>query len=491
MCSGIQAKAGKCVKCSTCHNNAISTNGRVNSTSWAEEIALPAGCKTETDIEEICMGKFNITNADLITRVSECKELEAKKNLAVSHHKQVVALIPALQNLVDNDIPQKIDTLTKSIADLKADLYNRDVREHEIMVDELKPACQPVVDYMVNQGHGYPEWYLKVGGAHPTWEIVASLKTFVVGGRPDRGSYNYNDEINHWTKKVECGKQIEALTASNKITNIRRQEFEQYKKLKAEAEADLETRKKELEEAKALEPILRQKRETLETEWAGKKDACESDYTKFEVDRTTNMKTCVPTYYDSSCEKECVEIQKTRSEGCGIMEGTMPNDGFKRGGVSGGCLPPFASWVKGPFTYNSQTAQDKGIDIREEQVPQQCARYFEGQSPRHTQRILMRGSMAKQGRWWKWNTRYWILESGTSVRSAVLRYWDSDPNRNRGLKERTTKKIFIWDAKTVVNSGRNCFVLKHFYRNYKLCPSNKGSRNDWVRHLKASIKFPQ
>lgn len=439
------------------------------------------------------MGKFNITNATEIARVSECKELEAKKNLAVSHHKQVLALIPALETLIKDDIPKRIDTLTKSIADLKTELRARDLNEYDMMVGEqgVKKICQPVADYQMTSGHGYAEWFVKIGGAYPTWEIVASLKTFVVGGRPDRGSYNYNEEMNHWTNKVACGKQIDLLVASNKITNIKRQESEHYKKLLGEAEADLATRTKELEDAKAAEPGLRQKREALEAEWNDKKSACEADYTTLAVMKTDNMKTCVADYWDDSCESKCIEIQQNRKEGCGIMEGTMPNDGFKRGGISGGCLPPYPSWMKGPFTYNSKAAQDQGIDIQEEKIPQQCGRYFEEQAPRHTQRILMRGNMAKQGRWWKWNTRYWILESGTSVRSAVLRYWSSDPNGDKRLQERIAKKIFIWDAKRVVNSGKNCFVLKHFYRNYKLCPSNKGSRNDWVRHLQASIKFPQ
>jgi len=512
ICSGIETKAGKCVKCSTCHNNAISTNGRPNATSWAEEIALPS-CKTETEIEEVCLSNFSLNNADLIKRTDDCKELEAKKESAVSHHAQVEALIPALENLINNDIPRKIATLTNSIKDLSTELRARDELEYEMMMCRkardcplLQPLvsvtndCQAVVDYRAANGLGYPQWWSMVNPQPntDTYKIVAAMKTFVVGDRPDRSIYNYDKEINFWDDKVACGQARDALASSNGITNIKRQEKDHLIKLKRNAEAELETRKKQLEEAKLLEPILRKKKEDLEAEWNGTKVQCESDYKTIAKERPTLMSKCVPSYYGDSCEKKCIEIQNSRGEGCGIMEGAMPNDKTSRGGVTGGCLPPFASWVKAPFTYDrsrgdSESAKEFGIDIPEEQPWKQCSRYFDAQAPRHTQQILMRGSMAKQGRWWKWNTRFWILESGDAVRSAVLRYWEKDPASDRRTQERVTKKIFVWDAKSVSNSGRKCFKLNHFYRSYKLCPSDKSSstRDKWVRHLKASIKFPQ
>merc|ERR1712071_131035 len=49
--------------------------------------------------------------------------------------------------------------------------------------------------------------------------------------------------------------------------------------------------------------------------------------------RNAHMMVCPQRYYDQSCEKACVEIQRNGDHGCGVIEGSQYGDAFARGGV--------------------------------------------------------------------------------------------------------------------------------------------------------------
>jgi len=330
-------------------------------------------------------------------------------------------------------------------------------------------------------GTGYRPWWQQWNAypAQSTQEIVRKMRNFVVGDRPSPGQ---DDQMRYWQSKARCEVPIKTLRESSEKSSVLYQEYEQTQRLLKDAKDYLEKLEKDLEDNTKLEPILRREKEKQEKIWLPVENECKEKYTELKEKRDTHMREETPKYYDDSCEKDCIEKQKEFSLGCGLMEGATPTDPTSRGGVMNGCLPPYPSWIKRPFTYGAE----------EESAFNQCDRIFSSsQKPRHAQRILMRGTMRKQGRWWKWDSRFFILESGDSMRSAVLRYWEKDPGSNRNVEERVDKKIIMWDAKSVRSKGSYCFKIYHFYRTYYLCAGDKSgsTRNKWVRHLKASIRF--
>lgn len=248
-------------------------------------------------------------------------------------------------------------------------------------------------------------------------------------------------------------------------------------------------------------PDLKQKRDDEKLNWGPMEVRCEEAVEQYLLSLRSAMKTCVPDYYDSSCEKECIEIQETRpgGEGCGVVEGNMPNDITGRGGPAVNCVPPAMSFVKSAYTY--------GPDPPTESALQQCGRIFSKQQPLYAQKILKHGYLMKRGRNWKWRKHYFVLESGDHMRTGVLRYWqgDVDPSGDRGAVEQFHKSTLLWDAERVISQegshyrwkdGSACFSIVHFYRWIRLCvpgvyeDSEKASleRDDWVKKVESQLE---
>jgi len=122
---------------------------------------------------------------------------------------------------------------------------------------------------------------------------------------------------------------------------------------------------------------------------------------------------------------------------------------------------------------------------------------------------LKHGWLLKKGRsfWSKWEKRYFVLESGDAVRSAVLRYFTRNPtdlpfSQWKSI-EREDKSIILWDAKNtkakagfhyLFTDGTECFKIYHFYRDFRFCVpgSNDASedRDEWMNLVQDAIKFP-
>lgn len=419
--------------------------------------------------------------------MESCQEQEAALDSAVSHHEQVKALIPALERLINVEIPKRIDALEATKQEQFGELNARHQAEYELMSGPLEAECKKMVEHQVMHGYGgYPQWWNRWNDRPlPAREIVHMMQGFVVGDRPSRDHWDYENRMRYWTYQKKCGAEIDKLRESTETTSIKTQEYERTLGWIKDANDELAKRNDELKAAKDLEPILKEKRRVLQEAWDPVSAKCYSDYDTLAQIRPAFMKEQIPTYYEGSCEQECVEKQSGLM-GCGIIEGAMASDTevTARGGVTAGCLPPYPSWIKGPAEWGA----DAESDFR------QCSRIFnEGeQKPRHTQDLLVQGMLRKQGTWWTWQDRYFVLESGDQVRSAVMRYWSKDPKADRREPERVDKRIILWDAKSVAKSGDHCFKLYHFYRTYTFCAGDKSSatRDKWVAAIQASIIFP-
>jgi len=252
------------------------------------------------------------------------------------------------------------------------------------------------------------------------------------------------------------------------------------------------------------EPGLRQDLQEKEEEWFPEKDRCLDCYHTYWETLKPWMVSHVPTFYDRSCEKACLE-SSLADAGCGVMEGVMRGEIWSRdddanGGIDVVCSPPYASFLMTPVKYGASAETELEM----------CTRIFQnaGQRPRRPQQIVKKGLLWKRERlWMRWRTRYFVLESGDQVRSAQMRYWTKDPSEE-GAKQRGTKAIILWDAKTAYpvsgrsyrwSGGEQCFRIEHFYRTYHLCTQGSNytadydptvERDEWVNLIAPSITFP-
>merc|ERR1719171_1642451 len=229
-------------------------------------------------------------------------------------------------------------------------------------------------------------------------------------------------------------------------------------------------------------------KEAMDREWIPQKDGCFQTMDLYLHGRAAHVQRCAPPYYDRSCEKACIEQQHVHA-GCGVIEGSQPNDLPSLGGVAVTCSPPSASWLLG------HVKETKG---------DQCARITAWQ-PAHgqyAQQVIKAGWLWKKGNGWfsGWDKRYFVLESGDSVRSALMRYFDDVP-KSAVAKEKADKDIILWDAKGVrpdktpgkfSDTGAACFVIEHFYRDYHLCvvPADSAlgvdaDREEWMNLIRS------
>jgi len=250
---------------------------------------------------------------------------------------------------------------------------------------------------------------------------------------------------------------------------------------------------------------LSEAKERMAAEWLPQKNACNENAHAYETGRNLHVQDCAPRFYDQSCEKACIE--KTAKEaGCGVIEGSKPEDGLASGGLEVSCRPPQPSWILSPYTYGAQPNETD-----------QCERITANQKPWYAQKILKKGWLQKKGDSIfsgldgnTWDKRYFVLEGGDEVRSSVLRYFTKDPIRVAGFSQwkdiqREDKAIILWDAKGIQpgpvdnygwEDGSLCFQLEHFYRDYKLCVfSDDGSgksvsehRDEWMALLEQAVR---
>lgn len=281
-----------------------------------------------------------------------------------------------------------------------------------------------------------------------------------------------------------------------------------------DAEHDLAAAQQVLAEAQAAETANHQELVDRQQAWQAREAECTQLFQEYNDGKQRHLETCAPTFYDQSCEKACLDIQQSGEHGCGVIEGSEQGDAFNRGGVEAVCQPPAPSWVMRPW----QAIEEASSDATE-----QCARITQAQ-PQHDHRVtsvvkagwLMKGCTGTFA-WCNWKRRYFVLESGSEVRSASLRYFRDEPAE--GGDERYEKSVTMWDAssvgngedteRTVLRSAEACFQINHHYRGrrgsrypsgttYDLCVNGQDYayasneevqqlRDEWVAALSAAI----
>lgn len=308
----------------------------------------------------------------------------------------------------------------------------------------------------------------------------------------------YDQFVNDYHECNECkNAKSNFRRALNEMKSLER-EITSLHRRHASLNDELRTSKIELQTLRTEEPLLRTRLQEEESKWLPNEQRCRALYNQYKEEHHAWMRVEVPTFYNVSCEKACLE-SSLKDAGCGVMEGVMRGEIWTRGdadanaGLEVLCAPPSASFVMTPVKYGAKAETEQ----------QMCTRIFEnaGQRPRRPQQIVKKSLLWKRERLWRrWRTRYFVLESGDNVRSAIIRYWDKDPSEP-GAKERGTKAITLWDARGVKSEsgrgywwrgGEECFRLQHFYRDYVLCTTHNhnAERNQWVELIRPEIRFP-
>lgn len=330
---------------------------------------------------------------------------------------------------------------------------------------------------------GWPAWYGELEDNVPTATVLDAM-VFKCAPNPDKTN---NAAYQIYLSCRSCDGARTQLNTSYAHTVTTDEKLAQAKLDKAAVEQQLEQAKQQLKYWKEREAEIRKFKADQEANWLPQKSMCYSKYQEIEEVKKEHMRKCAPSYYDRSCEKVCIE---STQEGCGVVEGTRPISEFLHGGVRSTCKPPARSWINGPWTWES--------DI--EHPSKQCQRILDHQRVHYAQKTLISGWLSKQGRVNGWKKRYFALESGDEVRTAILRYWYADPRTDPKARERYSKSTIMWDAKNVKHksygwSDSNCLKIYHFYGKQRYCvPDSEGNakekRDSWVSLLKRAIRHP-
>merc|ERR1712018_415828 len=92
----------------------------------------------------------------------------------------------------------------------------------------------------------------------------------------------------------------------------------------------------------------------------------------------------------------------------------------------------------------------------------QCQRIRAHQQEQRSKSILKHGWLWREGLVWGWDKRYFILESGNQVRSALLRIFSEDPKGMAGGRdlELYSNAIVLWDAVGISQMGGDYYGFK-------------------------------
>ncbi|CAE7677016.1 unnamed protein product [Symbiodinium sp. CCMP2456] len=489
---GVQGQ-GKCVKCSVCHNNARGDHGDVAKTDFVEVLELPSGCLKESDVERFCLSSYDVTAADLKAEKIRCEHVQQRYDRAVSKLKTVQTELGRLPREIDYGIPASIQAAEKSL--VQAQRREEDAQSKEQRCrQEVGRAC---ADYQ--RKHGNLAFMNHLWGATSTETLLNQMSFSCPYPR-----YVDNNDGQHYDEWIRYNNQQEVYSAckaceraKDTLQSAHRQVYSAQSAVRR-AERRIPELRRELQKARdhlrhfqEVERATVAEKRAMDAEWLPQSSACKTTYTDYSTGRSKAVRACAPTYYNASCERACIRLQASDA-GCGVVEGSraVPPSASGTGGIQLTCSPPQPSWILGPYTYGAQ-----------EPAGAQCARIAESQKPVYAQKTLKAGWLMKKGRIGGWDKRYFVLESGDAVRSAVLRYWTDDPTQDPGADERVGKGIILQDAKDVkvksgasygFEDGEECFKLYHFYRDYRFCvltdPSDAkfspaAERDSWVDAL--------
>ena len=530
---GVQGQ-GKCVKGSVCHNNARGDNGGVAKTDFVEVLELPSGCLKESDVERFCVSSYDVTAADLKAEKIRCEHVQQRYDRAVSRLKTVQAelrrlalidladtrvvdarvvvcvcvcapsargaiggMLCRLPREIDYEIPARIQAAEDSFVQAQGREEHAKSREWRRR-QEMRDACE---DYERKQGNlAFMNHLL---GATPTETLLNQMSFYCSypryvdnnDGRHYDEWIRYNNQMEVYSACQDCDRAKGALRSAHRQVDSARSAVRRAERKIPQLRQELQQARDDLRRWQEVEPESLQEKRTMDEEWLPQSSACETAYNDYSTGMSKAVRACAPTYYNASCERACIRLQASDA-GCGVVEGSRADapQPSGTGGIQITCSPPQPSWILGPYTYGAQ-----------EPAGEQCARIAESQKPVYAQKTIKAGWLMKKGRIGGWDKRYFVLESGDAVRSAVLRYWNHDPGQDPSAEERAGKGIILQDAKDIKvksgasygwEDGEECFKLYHFYRDYRFCvltdPSDSkfspaAERDSWVDALEEWI----
>merc|ERR1719162_2901556 len=207
-----------------------------------------------------------------------------------------------------------------------------------------------------------------------------------------------------------CTRRMDVLQTAVRTKQNARQEMVSWEERVVRSEQQMQNHRVVLAQAYQNLPAATHFRQVMEQEWIPQQQYCEQVFVSSANARNAHMMVCPQHYYDQSCEKACIEIQRSGDHGCGVIEGSQDDDAFHKGGVEVTCSPPAASWIMSPANYGGHPNPDSG---------EICSRMMQEQAVRVTTPVLMSGWLEKSCYRWCFGAdrRYFVLESGNGVRS--------------------------------------------------------------------------
>jgi hypothetical protein len=487
LCRGMTG-SGVCAKCSVCHNNARDVDGDVEHERFYEHLTLPDGCFGEKQIERLCVDEYTDGNQALKMEDSRCHEVEGRFDQAAQELARCTSALERLPVRVNQELPQELQRAQQNI--LQKEEQSRSAEDDERASRRwVHGQCRPFSQ--LKHGLG---WHHMLLGATPTEQLLDNMMIFfctwpirpvqAAGGEWRGKMQRYNNQMREYNACNKCHNAKSQLRSANSRTKKARSGLRSAQGQLTRLQQEMSKAQQDLAMWQSRHSALSAAKEALDSEWLPQADACQETYSHYTNGLNLHVSQCAPTYYNASCEKACIEVQAQHA-GCGVLEGDRPGSVNSKGGIEGTCAPPQPSWVMGPFTYGAKEATDD-----------QCKRIEKVQSVRHAQKIVKSGWLWKKGRGINgWDKRFFVLESGDQVRSAVLRYFKEDPSTRADSDESAGKGIILWDAKGLKvksgdhygwKDGEECFKLYHFYRDFKLCvPSDDSDsvvkiRDEWM-----------
>jgi predicted nucleic acid-binding Zn-ribbon protein len=498
--------SGQCVMSAVCHNNAIDANGAVSKSGFVMNVGEPQDCLKEKEIERRCVAVYDESVKEVKKEDSRCRGVQERFDSATAALSRCVQALDRLPRQI-SEIPNLIQKVRYTIANLDGQV--RQAEDHERSERrQMKRRCNNYknernMDRMMDM----------LDGSDSTARLLGMLPSFHCR-RPHmpmnkaaddnaadwhRAQMSYRRDLDVYNACKECDSAKDDLKrAHKKISDIQHRRDREARRI-PEYQRKHDNLESELRKAQFDEKGLRWNMRSMTNEWQPQRPGCEKTYYEYANGKASSVVKCAPQYYKDSCERACIE---TSYSGCGVVEGARPGDHVEQasGSVHVSCEPPQPSWILGPFTYGAKESKSS-----------QCGRIQEHQSVKYAQKTLKAGYLWKKGRNGGWDMRYFMLESGDDVRSALLRYWTKDPTKLKA-EEKAGKGVILQDAKGVkakkgskygFKNGEECFKIQHFYRDYRLCVPNATDRSvalgeeksgqedrlrdEWVEEIGANI----
>lgn len=483
-CGEIGIQRGVCARCNVCHDNSRDSDAAVDlgNDHHLEIIPLPE-CMKEVNIEMVCNQHFDGNNGQLLNEETRCREIQGRYDEAVVNFNTIndtiagseSSITELVQNMVHGS-PQGAYCSEQTIENIRQTAVRHcrrfGIRNHHnnAQLLTMRPTClDPTTFVIMPRGNPNCEAGTEIASQAECNQASSALRIQITMRPLSRGCREVGSqspvckvvtatENNATHQRCErCNGHMDTLDTAVVESDRAHAELEQWQGLLEQNHQDLTNHRNVLAQSYQNFPPASQLKVAMEAQWFPQQQHCQQVYNSVVSARNSNMMTCAPTFYDQSCEKACVEVQRSGEHGCGVVEGSQYGDAFERGGVEVTCSPPAPSWIMSPSNYGGSAQPNTG---------EQCGRINAEQSARATTPVMKSGWLTRPstGFWSRAARRFYVLESGNGVRSATLRSFDGALPRGT---EETNDGIIMWDAEEVsaaeTSGDQACFEIKHHY----------------------------